>query len=64
MVEIRTVIIKAKIIKIIIIRALIIMIDIEVIVEVTTIVIEIGGVITPKKIRIGIKISDLKGILA
>ena len=57
-------IIKAKITKIIIIKALIITIDMEVIVEVTIVVIRIGGVITFKKIRIGIKISDLKRIPA
>ena len=63
-VEIRTVIIKAKIIKIITIRALIIAIDAKMITEATMAVIEIGGVITPKKIRIGIEISNLKGIPA
>ena len=63
-VEIRTAIIKAKITKTTTIRAPIITIDAEVIVEATIVVIGIGGVITPKKIKISIKISDLKGIPA
>ena len=56
-------IIKAKITKTTIIRALIIAIDVEVIIEATVVVIEIGGVITPIKIRISTEISDLRGIL-
>ena len=40
------------------------MIDIEVIVEATAVIIGIGGVTTSKKIRIGIEISNLKGIPA
>ena len=63
MVEIRIVIIKAKIIKITIIRALIIIIDIKIIIKIIIVVIEIGGVITFEKIKIDIKISDLKEIL-
>ena len=36
----------------------------EIIIEVIIVMIEIGGVITSKKIRIDIKISNLKEILA